>query len=65
MMVSMMGAGIASIHFSPRAIGTVAGLLSSTMAIFWGWANWTGHLPLPDLAGGEHPEPEAHPDLAV
>ncbi|MGA9667655.1 MAG: MFS transporter [Terracidiphilus sp.] len=65
MMASMMGAGIASIHFNPRVIGTVAGLLSSTTAFFWGWANWTGRLPLPDLAGGEHPEPEAHPDLAV
>ncbi|MGD0938146.1 MAG: MFS transporter [Terracidiphilus sp.] len=65
MMVSMMGAGIASMHYSPRLIGTVAGLLSSTTAIFWGWANWTGRLPLPALASGKQPEAEAHADLAV
>lgn len=47
MMISMMGAGIASTHYSPRTIGTIAGLLSSTTAIFWGWANWTGRLPKP------------------
>jgi len=35
MMISMMGAGIASTHYSPRTIGTVAGLLSSSTAIFW------------------------------
>ncbi|MHB1858350.1 MAG: MFS transporter [Acidobacteriaceae bacterium] len=51
MMVSMMGAGIASTHYSPRVIGTVAGVLSSTTAIFWGWANWSGRLPLPSVAG--------------
>lgn len=50
MMISMMGAGIASTHYSLRLIGTVAGLLSSTTAIFWGWANWTGRLPLPEFA---------------
>jgi MFS family permease len=53
MMVSMMGAGIASSHYSPRTIGTVAGLLSSTTAVFWGWANWTGRLPLPKMAEPE------------
>ena len=47
MMISMMGAGIASTHYTPREIGTVAGLLSSTTAIFWGWANWSGRLPTP------------------
>ncbi len=65
MMVSMMVAGIASMHYSPRLIGTVAGLVSSTTAIFWGWANWTGRLPLPALAKGEQPEAEAHADLVV
>jgi MFS family permease len=65
MMVSMMGAGIASMHYNPRVIGTVAGLLSSTTAIFWGWANWTGHLPLPALAAAEQTEPEVHPDRTV
>jgi MFS family permease len=66
MMVSMIGAGIASMHYSPRIIGTVAGFLSSTTAIFWGWANWTGRLPLPALAEGKQPEPEeAHADVAI
>jgi len=65
MMVSMMGAGIASTHYNPRVIGTVAGLLSSTTAIFWGWANWTGRLPQPAFAAEAHAEPEAHADPAV
>ncbi|MGA2889564.1 MAG: hypothetical protein ABSE51_16065 [Terracidiphilus sp.] len=65
MMVSMMGAGIASTHYDPRLIGTIAGLLSSTTAIFWGWANWTGRLPQPALAVAEQTEPEVHPDHAV
>ncbi len=65
MMVSMMVAGIASMHYSARLIGTVAGLVSSTTAIFWGWANWTGRLPLPALATGKQPEAEVHADLVV
>jgi MFS family permease len=47
MMLSMLGAGLASQSFSIRAIGAVSGLLSSSTAIFWGWANWTGKLPEP------------------
>ncbi len=62
MMLSMMGAGIASTHYSPRIIGTVAGLLSSTTAIFWGWANWAGRLPLPEVIGVEMSEVEIHGD---
>jgi hypothetical protein len=62
MMISMMGAGIASTHYSPRTIGTVAGLLSSTTAIFWGLANWTGRLPKPDSLGIEQHEVEVHGD---
>jgi hypothetical protein len=65
MMVSMIGAGIASMHYSPRLIGTIAGILSSTTAIFWGWANWTGRLPLPPLAADEQTKAEAHADLAI
>jgi predicted MFS family arabinose efflux permease len=49
MMVSMMVAGIASVHYSIRAIGAASGLLSSSTALFWGWANWTGKLPEPSL----------------
>jgi len=62
MMLSMTGAGIASTHYSPRTIGTVAGLLSSTTAIFWGWANWSGRLPLPEACGVEMNEVEIHGD---
>jgi MFS family permease len=65
MMLSMMGAGIASIHYSPRVIGTVAGLLSSTTAIFWGWANWSRRLPLPEACGVEMEEVEIHGDPVV
>ncbi len=62
MMLSMMGAGIGSTHYSPRVIGTVAGLLSSSTALFWGFGNWTGHLPRPDAVGVEMPELEVHGD---
>lgn len=62
MMISLMGAGIASTHYSPRTIGAVAGLLSSTTAIFWGWANWTKRLPLPELAGVDITTVEVHGD---
>lgn len=60
MMISMMLAGIASTHYSPRAIGVVAGIVSSTTAIFWGWANWTGRLPLPESVRVEVDEVEVH-----
>ena len=36
MMVSMTAAGIASQYHGPRTIGLVAGILSSSTAIFWG-----------------------------
>jgi MFS family permease len=62
MMMSMMGAGIASTHYSPRTIGAVAGLLSSTTAIFWGWANWSGRLPMPELQGIDSKLVEVHGD---
>jgi hypothetical protein len=45
MMVSMTLAGVASVNYDPRVIGAVAGALSSTTAIFWGWASWSGRLP--------------------
>jgi MFS family permease len=62
MMASMMGAGIASTHYSPRLIGIAAGILSSTTAVFWGWANWTGRLPLPASAERELPGSSLPPD---
>jgi MFS family permease len=61
MMVSMMLAGAASQSWNPRTIGTVAGLLSSTTAIFWGVANAAGRLPEPPSQG----EMEAHGDPAA
>jgi len=60
MMISMMLAGIASQYYNPRLIGAVAGVLSSTTAIFWGWANWTGRLPEPALEGVSPEDVEVH-----
>jgi len=65
MMVSMMGAGIASQRWSPRAIGAVSGLLSSSTAIFWFWANLTGRLPQPAPEGVEPREVGVHGDPVV
>ncbi|MGD0963222.1 MAG: MFS transporter [Candidatus Acidiferrales bacterium] len=65
MMLSMMGAGIASAHYSPRTVGTVAGLLSSSTALFWGWAHWTGRLPLPEACGVDMSEVEIHGDPVI
>ncbi len=53
MMLSMMAAGIASQYYSIRLIGACSGLLSSSTAIFWGWANWTGRLPEPAVTADE------------
>jgi MFS family permease len=57
-MLSMTAAGIASQYHSPRTIGLVAGILSSTTAIFWGWADWKGKLPEPESLTEEAPELE-------
>lgn len=51
MMLSMTAAGWASTKYSPREIGVVSGLLSSTTAFFWAWANWKGRLTEPEKAG--------------
>jgi MFS family permease len=53
MMLSMLAAGSASQYFSIRTIGAASGLLSSSTAIFWGWANWSGKLPEPVLVEEE------------
>jgi len=50
MLLSMLAAGLASQHYSIRTIGALSGLLSSSTAIFWGWANWTGKLPEPAVS---------------
>jgi MFS family permease len=60
MMLSMMAAGIATEYWDPRVIGAVAGALSSTTAIFWGWAHFTGRLPEPVRAGTDPAEVEVH-----
>ena len=65
MMVSMTLAGIASQYWDPRLIGASAGVLSSTTAIFWGWANWTGRLPEPVREGIEPEEIEVHGEPAA
>ena len=65
MMLSMLGAGLASQKWSPRMIGAVSGLLSSSTAIFWLWANWTGRLPQPAAEGVEPTEVEVHGDPVV
>ena len=65
MMISMMLAGIASQRWDPRTIGAVAGLLSSTTAIFWGWANWTGRLPEPSREGIDPEDVEVHGEPVI
>ncbi|HVN06127.1 MAG TPA: MFS transporter [Bryobacteraceae bacterium] len=65
MMISMMLAGIASQYYNPRVIGAMAGVLSSTTAIFWGWANWTGRLPEPEPEGVDPEGVEVHGEPTV
>jgi hypothetical protein len=65
MMVSMMLAGIASQQWDPRTIGAIAGALSSTTAIFWGWAHATGRLPEPVREGVDPEEIEVHGEPTI
>ena len=65
MMLSMLGAGVASESVSPRLIGVVSGALSSTTALFWGWAHWSGKLPEPPMEGVEPHEVEIHGEANV
>jgi hypothetical protein len=65
MMISMTLAGVASQRWDPRTIGAIAGALSSTTAIFWGWANLTGRLPEPAVEGVEPEEIEIHGEPKV
>jgi MFS family permease len=65
MMVSMTAAGIASQYTDPRTIGAWSGALSSTTALFWGWAHWTGRLPEPVSRGVAPEEVEVHREPAV
>jgi MFS family permease len=65
MMLSMAGAGVGSQTWSPRTIGVISGLLSSSTAFFWLWANWSGRLPEPAREGVEPEEIEVHGDPVV
>ncbi len=65
MMLSMGIAGLASTHVSPRVIGAWAGVFSSSTAVFWAWANWTGRLPEPALSGVDPDDIEVHDDPTV
>ena len=65
MMISMTLAGIATQSWDPRTIGAIAGALSSTTAIFWGWAHLTGRLPEPAAEGIEPREVEVHGEPTV
>jgi MFS family permease len=47
MMASLAVASVATLHYDPRSIGVVAGLLSSSTAFFWLWAQVTGRLKEP------------------
>jgi hypothetical protein len=60
MMVSMTLAGMASQKYDARLIGSVAGALSSSTALFWAWAHVTGRLPEPARDGVEPEEVEVH-----
>jgi MFS family permease len=60
MMMSMLAAGIASQYYDPRTIGAVAGALSSSTALFWGWAHFSGRLPEPVPVSVHSDEVEVH-----
>ncbi|MCC7174488.1 MAG: MFS transporter [Bryobacterales bacterium] len=60
MMLSMMGAGLASGSMSPRTIGLWSGVLSSSTALFWIGLHAFGRLPEPALEGVEPEEVEVH-----
>jgi len=65
MMVSMMLAGIGSQYYSPRTIGAIAGVLSSSTGVFWAWAHFSGRLPEPAEQGVEPEEVEIHGEPVV
>jgi MFS family permease len=65
MMLSMAAAGVASAYLNPRVIGAVAGVLSSTTALFWGWAHFTGRLPEPARAGIDPDEVEVRSEAGA
>lgn len=60
MLLSMLGAGIASQHYSPRLIGAVSGVLSSLTAFYWLYLDGSGRLPEPAMKGIDADEVEIH-----
>ena len=65
MMLSMMAAGVASEHYSPRTIGAWSGILSSMTAFYWMWANLTGRLPKPEPGPQPSKTVEVHGEPAI
>ncbi len=65
MMLSMLAAGLASQHWSPRTIGAWSGAVSSLTAVYWGYLHWSGRLPEPALEGVEPEEVEIHGEPTV
>jgi hypothetical protein len=65
MMVSMLGAGLASRSVDPRTIGAWSGVLSSTTALGWAYLNWSGRLPAPKREGVRPDEVEIHGEPTV
>ncbi|MDX2153599.1 MAG: MFS transporter [Bryobacteraceae bacterium] len=57
MMISLAAAGAASAIYDDRTIGLIAGLLSTSTALFWGLANLAGKLPEPPLEAANPPDP--------
>ncbi|MBZ2186222.1 MAG: MFS transporter [Bryobacter sp.] len=47
MMISLAAAALATERYDPRLIAAIAGCLSASTALFWAWANASGHLSLP------------------
>jgi len=65
MMLSMLAAGLASQHWSPRTIGAWSGAVSSLTAVYWGYLHWSGRLPEPALEGGlAELDAKVHAELA-
>lgn len=60
MMLSMLGAGLASQRYSPRLIGAVSGGLSTLTAFYWLYLDATGRLPEPPMDGVDPEEIEVH-----
>jgi len=65
MMSTILGRGVALQSGNPRTIGVIAGLLSSTTALGWGYAQFRGLLPEPALSGVDPDDIEVHGEHGV